>query len=103
MVFLMDSVINFSFSSFAGFLTTLVMIFVYYYFDQHYKNFSWYKSGKLGFSGLAVLTLIFITRALLAIFTDGVLSFVSKYEVIASGLGTVIALLLIFRLGKTKE
>ena len=54
LVFLEDSVTHSSFSSFSAFLVILIMVFVTYYFDTHYKGYAWYKSGKIGFAGLAV-------------------------------------------------
>lgn len=100
-LFLKDSVTTSSFTSFMGFLSTLIIIFIYYFLDLHYKNFTWYKSGKIGFSGLAALSLIFITRAAIAIFTTGVLSFLDKYEAIVSGAAAFICFLLIFNLGRS--
>lgn len=103
LIFLKDSVLTSSLSSFAAFLITLVIIFLYYYFDQHYKSFSWYKSGKIGFSGLATLAIIFLIRAAISISQIPVISFLSKYEAVASGAAAFVSFLLIFNLGRKKE
>src|SRR3989344_4045539 len=95
---LKSSVVNSSLSSFIAFLVTLVMIFAYYFLDYHYKEFTWYKSGKIGFAGLFTLALIFVSRSLLALFGIHVLSFVSKFEGIISGAFAFICFLLIFNL-----
>lgn len=100
---LKSSVVNSSLSSFIAFLVTLVMIFVYYFLDYHYKEFTWYKSGKIGFAGLSTLALVFVSRSLLALFGIHVLSFVSKFEGILSGASAFICFLLIFNLGRVSE
>ena len=100
-MFLGDSVINSSLSSFLAFVATLVIIFVSYWLGDHYKDFTWYKSGKLGFSGLATLALVFLTRFIVAIFRIHVLSFVNyRYEAILSGVLALISFGLIVNLGK---
>lgn len=100
LVFLGDSITASSLSSFLGFLVILIIIFFYYYMDTHYRDFTWYPSGKVGFAGLASLTLVFVVRSLLAIFGISVLSFVGNYEAIMSGVLAFISLLLLFRLGR---
>ena len=103
-MFLEDSVVNSSLSSFLGFTATLVFIFVSYWFGDHYKNFTWYKSGKIGFAGLATLALIFLIRFTVAIFGIHVLSFVSqRYESVISGILALISLGLIFNLGRNDK
>ena len=102
-VFLSDSVINSSPVSFFAFLVTLVMMFVYYFFEQRYKGFAWYKSGKVGFAGLATLGIIFIIRSAIAVGRFDVISFLAGYEGIISGAAAFISFLLIFNLGRQKE
>ncbi len=101
-IFLLDSAVHSSLSSFSGFLLILIVIFISYYLDAHYKAFSWYKSGKIGFSGLATLAIIFLIRFGLAIFGISVLSFVGKFEPLLSGIGLLSCLLLLVSLGRTK-
>ena len=100
LIFLGDSVARSSLSSFLGFVTTLFLILVYYYFNAHYKKFTWYRSGKIGFAGLATAGIVFFIRAGLAVFTSGVLSFVDKYEAIVSGTLAFVCFLTLFNLGK---
>lgn len=101
--FLIDSVATSSFGSFVAFLTTLLLIFGYYFLDSHYKNFTWYKSGKIGFSGLTTLGFIFIIRSSLALFGVHVLSFVDKFEGIISGTLAIVCFLLVFNLGRVTK
>lgn len=102
-VFLKDSVIESSLTSFIAFLVVLVFIFLSHFFDQHYRNFSWYRSGKIGFSGLALLTLIFLVRLGVAGSRMPVISFLSGYEAVASGIAAFISFILLFNLGRKKE
>src|SRR6185369_2958946 len=57
LMFLGNSVLNSSLSSFLAFVATLVIVFISYWLGDHYKEFSWYKSGKIGFAGLATLAI----------------------------------------------
>ncbi len=99
-IFLADSVTHSSLSSFLGFLVILIIIFISYWFDANYKNFNWYKSGRIGFSGLAILGLLFAVRFGLALSRIPVLSFVGKFEPVLSGIGILACSLLLVSLGK---
>ncbi|HKB88607.1 MAG TPA: hypothetical protein VKC53_03065 [Patescibacteria group bacterium] len=103
-VFLLDSVRDSSLSSFLAFIAILIFVFISYYLDSHYKNFTWYKSGKIGFAGILTLSLFFITRSILAIFGINMLSFVVlKVEAIISAAAAFICFVLLFNLGRIKE
>lgn len=102
LMFLKDSVFRSSFISFAAFLTSLIFIFVFYYLDLHYKTFSWYRSGKIGFAGLSTLAMIFVVRSAIALIGIPVLSFVGKYEAIASGSAAFVCFLMIFVLARSE-
>jgi len=103
LIFLMDSVVKASLSSFLAFLAILLMVFVTYYFDTHYKRFTWYRSGRIGFAGLAAASLIFLVRFAIAIVKVPMLSFVGRSEEIISGALAFISFLLLFNLGRIKE
>ena len=103
LIFLKDSVMKSSLSSFLAFLVILVMLFVSYYFDTHYKKFGWYRSGKIGFAGLATAALMFLVRSAIAIVKVPVLSLVGRSEGIISGALAFICFLLLFKLGRIKE
>jgi len=103
LVFLQDSVAKSSLSSFLAFLVILIMVFVAYYFDTHYKRFSWYKSGKIGFAGLATAILIFLIRSAIAIVKVPMLSFAGSGETALSGVTVLICFLLFLNLGKVKK
>jgi hypothetical protein len=96
-------VVKSSLSSFLAFLGILIMLFIAYYFDTHYKGFSLYKSGRIGFTGLAMVALIFLVRSLIAIAKVPMLSFVGIREAPISGVLMLLSLVLLFNLGKVKK
>ncbi len=79
--------------SLVGFFVIAGLIGVYYYFNFYYKRFTWYKSGKVGFSGLAVAGLFFLFRSLTAIFVPEVFSIAGRMDGVISG---ALAFLLFF-------
>lgn len=98
--FLSDSIVNLSLSSLVASAITFSMSFLYYYLDGHYKNLSWYRSGKVGFAGLATAGVFFLLRAALAIPFGFVLSFSGKFEALISALVAFIFFLLVFNLAR---
>lgn len=87
------------FSGFAVlFIITLLGLFEL--LDKHYKGFTWYKSGKVGFSGLSVAGFFFLIRALVALFAPNMLSFVGRFEVIISAALAFSAFFLVFNLSR---
>lgn len=99
-VFLTDSVASASIFSFIYFVIIVALIGLYYILDKRYKSFTWYRSGRIGFSGLGVTATFFLLRALFALFFPDVLSFVNKFEPIVSGIVTFVFFLLLFNLSR---
>jgi hypothetical protein len=83
-------------------LISLGYYLLFLVFDKHYKGFTWYKSGRVGFSGMAVAGLFFVGRAFVAIFSDGVVSFVDN-DVILSGIISFISFLMLYNLSRSKS
>ncbi len=102
LIFLTDSVMNSSLFSFGGFATVTAITGIYYFLDSHYHNFTWYKSGKIGFSGLATAGIFFLVRAIIAGIYPYVLSFSGKYEVYLSAIASFIFFLLTYNLSRIK-
>ena len=100
LLFFKDSVTNYSLNSFLAFVVSLILIFLAYWFDLRYKTFTWYKSGRIGFAGLAVSILFFISRTVIAILGITMISFVNKFEAIISGLVVLICAGLLIYLSK---
>jgi len=100
LTFVSDSITHLSLPSFLGFVVCVLLLALFIYFDRHYKGFSWYSSGRVGFSGLLILGIFFSIRALVAIFFPFVLSFVGKQEPPAAGLAAILFYFLVFNLAK---
>jgi hypothetical protein len=101
-VFLVDSVETTSIVSFFAFFMTVILIGLYTFVDRHYKNFSWYKSGRVGFSGLTTAAVFFLIRALVASFLPDVVSFENKFEVFISSIAAFGLFLLTYNLSRQK-
>ena len=101
MYLLGDSVKNLSVVSFAGFVVSMILIGIFQFIDIHYKNFSWYKSGKVGFTGLALSLLFFLVRILAYIFFPNTLSFIPNYEIYLSSISSFIFLALTYNLSRS--
>ncbi len=81
-------------------LFLIFIIFLFLMLDKHYKKFTWYKSGKVGFSGLMILGLFFLARCLIALFIPDMLFFVGRVDVIISGVMAFISFLMLFNLSR---
>lgn len=102
LLFLADSVVGSSTESLVGFIIVTILIILFFVFDKHYKRFTWYKSGRVGFSGLTILGLFFLLRALVALNFHNVLSFSSKNEVYLSAVLAFSSFLILFNLSRQK-
>ncbi len=103
LIYLKDSGTRSSLSSFLAFTAILIMLFISYYLDTHYKGFTWYRSGKIGFAGLAIAVIFFFTRAAIAMTKVTMISFVGRGEAVISGAMALVSFLLLFNLGRVKE
>jgi len=103
LVFLENSVTTQSLSSFLAFLAILIMVFVSYWLDTHYKGFTWYKSGRIGFAGIATASIIFLTRAGLAIRGVAMISLVGRFEAVISGAMAFCGFVLLYNLGRSEK
>ena len=100
LIFLKDSIKLSSLTSFLAFFAVACLLTLFAYLDASYKNFSWYRSGRVGFSGLTTLGVLFLLRAAFASFFPDVISFV-KYEAILSGVAAFVIFLAIFNLARS--
>lgn len=99
-VFLQDAISNTSLPSLIAFIVLLLVIAFYTFVDAHYKKFTWYKSGKVGFSGLTTLGLLFLIRAAVAATFPSMLSFLGPIDSIISGVIAFTSFLLVFNLSR---
>lgn len=101
-VFLSDSIEKSKPASFIGFIVIILLTVLFYFLDAHYKKFTWYKSGRVGFTGLTTLGLLLLLRAAVAPIVPDMLSFSGKYEAIISGILAFVSFLLVFNLSRTQ-
>lgn len=79
-------------------LVIFALIPLFFVFDKNYKKFSWYKSGKVGFSGLTILGIFFLVRAIIALISPNMLSFIGKSDAILSSIVAFIFFLTLYNL-----
>ncbi|MFZ5932886.1 MAG: hypothetical protein ACOYT7_02315 [Patescibacteria group bacterium] len=98
--YLTDAIANSSVYSFLAFFAVTCLVTLFFYLDAHYRNFSWYKSGRVGFSGLTTLGAFFLLRALIALPFPFVISFIGRNEAVVSGVGAFFAFLTVYNLAR---
>jgi len=79
----------------------MVLIGIFQYIDMHYKNISWYRSGKVGFSGLAITAIFFLTRIIVSVFYPQTLSILPNYEIYISTICVLLSLALTYNLSRS--
>jgi len=102
LLFLADSILSSSSLSLGGSILIALLIILFFVFDKHYKRFTWYKSGRVGFTGLTILGLFFLIRAFVALNFHNVLSFSGKNEVYFSVVLAFSSFLILFNLSRQK-
>lgn len=76
------------------------LILLFDFVSMRYKNFSWYKSGKIGLAGLLTSGVFFLIRAAIATLFPSVVSFLGRSEIVLSGVCAFTIFLLIYNLSK---
>ncbi len=99
-IFLWNFIVNRDVATGIGVLIISVLLFAYLLLNMHYKTFSWYRSGRVGFSGLTILGTFFLIRAAIAIFFPNMLSFTGIFDAIISGLISFAAFIAVFNLSR---
>lgn len=81
-------------------LFVIFLMALFYFLEGRYRRFAWYKSGRVGFSGLTISGLYFFLRVVLSIFAPQTFSLVGKVDLLPSA---VVAFLLFFSLYNLSE
>lgn len=95
-----DFVRKYSQSSLMLLISVLFFIVLFIFFDKHYKKFTWYKSGRVGFTGLTVLGLFFLARSVVAMTDVSMLSLGGDLEVILSGVTSFVGFITVYNLSE---
>ena len=79
-------------------------LLVYYVLLNKYKSFEWYKSGKVGFAGLATMGIFFLIRSLLALVGGSVLVFtgIGRVEVVLCAALAFLCFFAVYNLSENK-
>lgn len=78
----------------------LFLFGLFNFLDKRYRSFQWYKSGKVGFSGLIVAGLFFLARVFISYQSPDAVSIIGRVDVVISA---VCAFLLLFSLYNLSE
>ena len=78
----------------------LALYILFWYLNENYKKFSWYRSGKIGFAGLATLGFYLIIRSLIALYFPDMISFVGREDAMISATLAFISFLGLYNLSK---
>ena len=78
------------------FFVILMLIVFYFVVDKHYKKFGWYKSGRVGFSGLSTAGVFFLIRSAVSLSGSTVISFVGQADLYISAIAAFICFLALF-------
>lgn len=93
---------NFDFFNIINFLVALSLILIFFYINRRYKRYVWYRSGKVGFSGLLIAGLYFVFQASF-LMISGIMNQVKIFEAILFGLFAIGSFLTLFILAKNKN
>jgi hypothetical protein len=102
-VFVVNTFSALSIVSLIASTSVALLIVLFYFLETKYKNISWYKSGKVGFSGLVVLGIFFLVRGAVALKFDFVLTFLGRIESVISLILTFFIFLAIYNLSQQKN
>lgn len=102
LLFLKDAVVLNKISSLIAFIVILFLLALYSILDSSYKKFTWYKSGKVGFSGLFISGMFFSLRLIFSFYFKDMFSFSGSVEPVFSAILMSISFLLLFKLSSSK-
>jgi hypothetical protein len=83
-------------------LVTLLSFATFFIFEKLYKSFTWYKSGKIGFSGYAAFFIFMVTRALFSYFFKDLPFYGFYYDSLFSAITALIIMIVVYTIGNRK-
>jgi hypothetical protein len=78
----------------------VVLMILFSVLGQRYKNFTWYRSGKVGFSGLSVMGTFFLARTVLALINPNMISFIGRIDAVVSAIATFVCFVTLYNLSE---
>ena len=86
-----------------SFIVLLLLIILFHLLDKYYKGFAWYKSGRIGFSGLTVAGVFFSIYTVVAMTLSSMISFVGNKDFIISFVLSALCFSIVFKLARVKS
>lgn len=83
-----------------GILIILLLV-IFYFLERRYRRFSWYKSGRVGFSGLAVVGIFFLLRIIAGLTGTPVFSIMGKIDIIVSAVSAFLIFFSLYNLAES--
>ena len=68
----------------SAFVVGLLLVCLYVTLNNYYKQFPWYKSGRVGFSGLVVLGSGFLIRSVVSLVYPNMIFFIGRVDAVLS-------------------
>lgn len=87
-------------SSLILFIITLLLSASFLFFESRYRQFSWYKSGRVGFSGLLVAALYFSTRSIAVVIDPTIFSLAGRIDILFSSVTAFILFVSLYNLAE---
>ncbi len=103
LIYANDAIYRSSLSSFLSFWITILCIFLYFFLDSIYRGFNWYKSGRVGFSGIVTAIVFFVSRGLLSLFFRDTMSFAGSFEIYFSLSTALLLTIVLYNLSRKSE
>lgn len=85
-----------------SFTTTLLLVLVFFYINSQYKRYVWYRSGKVGFSGLLVAGFYFVFKGSFLMFS-GIIDKSSIFEIVFSCILAFVSFILLYNLSRKEN
>jgi hypothetical protein len=79
---------------------TLFCIFILFILRKHYKRFTWYKSGKIGFASMVVFGFIFLLRTIIALVLPDTFSIAWPVDILASAIVSFLCFFSLYNLSE---
>lgn len=86
-----------------GVIVMGLLVLLFFLLDKYYKSFAWYKSGRIGFSGLTVTAIFFMIYSIVAITLSSMISFVESKDALVAIALSLVAFLVVFKLAKQRS
>lgn len=90
---------GFMFPTIINAFAILALILVFFYINKRYKRYVWYRSGKVGFTGLTVAGFYFVFRASYVLFS-GIMNKSNVWEAIVSATFAFACFIALYNLSK---